>query len=397
VRVLDLRSRHDLFAELARVGADRECWPVFAAKREVLAVRIDGLSTAAANILKQVALTAGGDCAVHRSVASGRVRRSDAVLFVTPRQLQGVLARLKTQPECVSRLAPELKQVRDRYARTALPVRLGGRTVDLARRTFVMGVLNVTPDSFSDGGRYLDASAAVERAEAMQEEGADIIDVGAESTRPGSRPVAPREQLDRLLPVLKGLKRRLTAPVSIDTTSARVAQAALDEGAQIVNDVSAFRFDAGMAGTVARARVPCVVMHMRGKPRTMQRNPAYKDLMAEVVTFLAETLAHGEKAGIKRSQMIVDPGIGFGKRREHNLEILRRLRELRSLGAPILVAPSRKRFIGETLGLEVGERLEGTLASCVVAAGNGANILRVHDVRAVVRALRLADAIAGRN
>jgi len=397
VRVLDLCNRADLNAELARVGADRECWDTFAAKRGVLAIGIPELSTATANILKQTALVAGGDCAVHHSVVSGRVRRSDAVLFVTPRQLDGVLVRLKSQPACVACLASELEQLGERYIRPALPIRLGDRVVDLARRTYVMGIVNVTPDSFSDGGRFLDPAAAVAQALRMQDEGADFIDIGAESTRPGAEPVRAAVQLKRLLPVLTRVRRGIKIPVSVDTTSARVAELAIAEGAVMVNDVSALRLDRRMPRVVARTRVPCVVMHMQGQPRTMQRNPRYRNLMAEVAAFLDDAVARGERAGIERSQLIIDPGIGFGKTREHNLEILRRLRELRSLGLPVLVGPSRKRFVGETLKLGVSDRLEGTLAACVMAARNGANIVRVHDVRATVRALKLADAIAGRN
>jgi dihydropteroate synthase len=272
-------------------------------------------------------------------------------------------------------------------------LRLGGRKFDLSGRTRVMGILNVTPDSFSDGGRFLEPAAALDHAVAMSEEGADFIDIGAESTRPGSRAVPAKLQLARLLPVLRAVKRKVKAPVSVDTASSVVAQAALREGADIVNDVSALSGDRRMAAVVARAGAPCILMHMKGKPRTMQRNPEYSDLMAEVTRFLAAALARGEATGIDREQMLVDPGIGFGKTVEHNLEILRRLSELQSLGVPVVVGPSRKRFIGAVSDAPPGERLEGTIAACVLAASNGANVLRVHDVKPVVRALELADAV----
>jgi dihydropteroate synthase len=395
VRALETSLASDLRQELSGVGADPASWPVFAAKARALAFSVRGLSTAGANILKQVALVSGGDCAVHRDVASGRARRSDAVLFCTPRQLDAVIERLKVQPECAARFGPELARIRDRLAGPARVIRLGRRTIDLGRRTHVMGILNVTPDSFSDGGRFLSPAAAVEHGRAMAGAGADFIDVGAESTRPGSEPVPAREQVARLEPVLEGLRRHVRVPISVDTTSARVAEAALDLGADMVNDVSAFRFDRRMARLVARRGVPCVLMHMQGRPRTMQRRPAYADLMDEVHGFLADALERGERAGVCRSQMIVDPGIGFGKTREQNLELVRRLAELRSLGTAVLCGPSRKRFIGETLGLGVAERQEGTLAACVMAARGGADIVRVHDVAPAVRALRMADAIAG--
>jgi len=360
-------------------------------------VKFEGLSTATANILKQTVLACGGDCAVNRATASGRVRHTDAVLFATRRQLRVLLDRLTSQPECVARLVPELVELSGRLLIPARIIKLGREAVDLGRRTHVMGILNVTPDSFSDGGRFLEPSAALDHAVAMAEEGADFIDIGAESTRPGARPVPAKEQLARLLPVLRALKKKVKAPVSVDTTSAMVAQEALREGADLVNDVSALNGDPRMAAVVARTGVPCILMHMRGQPRTMQQNPRYRDLMAEIAGFLAAAIERGEQAGIKRIQMLVDPGIGFGKTLAHNLEILRRLAELGSLGAPVVVGPSRKRFIGAVLDVEPDQRLEGTIAACVLAARNGANVLRVHDVKSVVRALKLADAVELRN
>lgn len=396
-RLLVVESRRDLEQELDRVGVDSAAWPIFRQKAGVLAIKLNGLSCATANILKQTALAAGGDCAVHSRVASGRVRRSDAVLLATPRQLAAIRARLRHQPECAARLGPELLALQRRSERARLVISIGRRRIDLGRRTHVMGVVNVTPDSFYDGGRYYDARRAVEQALRLEDEGADFIDIGAESTRPGSAGVSREEQLRRLVPVLRGLKGRLGVPVSVDTMSAFVAEVALREGAGMINDVSGFRADEKMAPVAARAGAPCIVMHMKGRPRTMQRNPRYRDLMAEIIAALAESLRLGEAAGIPRGQMVADPGIGFGKTAEHNLEILRRLRELGSLGVPLAIGPSRKSFIGRVLGLEPQERLEGTLAACVVAARNGANLLRVHDVKAARRALALADAIGGRN
>ncbi len=393
MRILTLYHKFDLEAELARVGADPCSWSIFADKREALALWVNRLSTAGANILKQTALACGADCAVHRDVASGRVRHSDAVLFGTRRQLLGLCARLASQPECVARLVPELRTLLERASGCFGAVRLGKKEIDLGARTFVMGTLNVTPDSFFDGGRFLDPDAAFRRAMEMEQDGADFIDIGAESTRPGARPVAPKEQLNRLLPVLRRIQGKVRVPISVDTTSATVARAALDAGAQMVNDISGLAFDENMARVLARTGVPCVVMHIQGKPRTMQRQPKYRNLMQEVIDGLDAAIGRAVEAGVRREQVIVDPGIGFGKRLEHNLEILRRLSELRSLGRPILVGPSRKSFIGAITGLGPEQRLEGTLAATVLAAVNGANILRVHDVKEAVRALRVADAI----
>ena len=396
MRILVLSHKQDLKQELARVGTDEVCWDIFQAKGEMLGIKIDGLSVAGANILKQTALACGGDSAVHRAVASGRKRKSDAILFVTRRQLSGLVMRLKKQPECVSRLVPDLSLLDKRFHKPGLAVRIGRRRVDLGARTYVMGILNITPDSFYDGGRFYDPAAALKRALEIEAEGADFLDVGAESTRPGSLPVSPKQQVKRLLPVLRLMRHRLKIAISVDTTSAKVAEAALDEGAQIVNDTSAFSQDSRMADVVAKTGVPCVVMHILGKPKTMQRRPKYKDLMGEIIGWLDAAVEQGVRAGVKREQIIVDPGIGFGKRLEHNYEILRRLKELRSLGRPILIGPSRKSFIGRTLDLEPAERLEGSLSAAVVAAENGANILRVHDVKQTVRALKMADAISGK-
>lgn len=263
----------------------------------------------------------------------------------------------------------------------------------MERRTALMGVLNVTPDSFSDGGRYFDPARAVARGIELAEQGADIIDIGAESTRPGARPVSAREEMERLLPVIRGLRRAVAAPISVDTYKAEVAKAALDEGADLVNDISALRFDPAMASVVAAERVPVALMHMQGSPRTMQQSPAYRDVVLEVKEFLAERVRFALDAGVSPQGIIIDPGIGFGKNLDHNLALLRGLAELASLGRPVLVGPSRKTFIGKLLGSGPEERLEGTLAAAVAAVLAGANMVRVHDMREARRAVRIADAL----
>jgi len=264
------------------------------------------------------------------------------------------------------------------------------RELNPDERVLIMGILNVTPDSFSNGGRFLSPDAAVERALAMEKEGADIIDVGGESSRPGAEPVPVEEELRRVLPVLERLRGKLRIPISIDTTKAEVAEAALRAGASIVNDISALRFDPAMAPLVAKFGAGLVLMHMLGTPKTMQQAPHYEDVVTEVRDFLAERAQYAQSQGIPREAIAVDPGIGFGKTVEHNLELLRRLPELVELGFPVLVGPSRKSFIGAILGLGVEERLEGTLAACAVAVVRGADILRVHDVKEVRRAADLA-------
>lgn len=263
----------------------------------------------------------------------------------------------------------------------------------MAGRTALVGILNVTPDSFSDGGRYLNADEAIAHGVRLAEEGADLIDIGGESTRPGARPVSAEEELERVLPVIRGLRRAVAIPLSIDTYKSRVARAALDEGADVVNDISALRFDPAMASLVVTENVPVVLMHMQGTPRTMQERPFYRDVVAEVRDFLSERFRFALAEGVKPEQIVVDPGIGFGKDLEHNLALLRDLSALEALGRPILVGPSRKTFVGKILGIGPEDRLEGSLAAAVAAVLAGANMIRMHDVREARRAIAIADAL----
>jgi dihydropteroate synthase len=268
-----------------------------------------------------------------------------------------------------------------------------GRRLTLGPRAWLMGVLNVTPDSFSDGGRYFDAAKAVDHGLALVAEGADVLDIGGESTRPGSLPVPEAEEMRRVVPVIEALRVRTAALISVDTTKAAVARAALDAGADIVNDTSALRFDPAMAGVVARSGAAVVLMHMKGTPLTMQDDPSYADLLGEIAGFLDDRIRVAEAAGIPRERVIVDPGIGFGKSLAHNLELIRRQDVFHALGRPLLMGFSRKAFLGRVLGLPPDERLEGTIAAAVVSVERGAHILRVHDVGPVARAVRAAEAI----
>lgn len=268
----------------------------------------------------------------------------------------------------------------------------------------LMGIVNVTPDSFSDGGAFMDVDAAVEHACALVGEGADIVDIGGESTRPGAEPVAEEEELRRVLPVIEGLVARETAAqISIDTSKAVVARAALAAGASLVNDVSALRADAEMAGVVADSGAECCLMHMRGEPRTMQADPRYDDVVDDVRAFLGERLAFAVGQGIAAERVMLDPGIGFGKTEAHNLELLRRLQEIAELGRPLVIGTSRKGFLGGILARAAGlgepvgvaERLAGTLASNVLAYERGASVFRVHDVGPVRDALAVTAATLG--
>jgi dihydropteroate synthase len=291
-----------------------------------------------------------------------------------------------------------MNTVNDNKIRQPAPIRAGNMTMRFGERPYIMGILNVTPDSFSDGGDFFDHGRAVEHALEMVEAGADLLDIGGESTRPGSDPVAAEDEIDRVVPVIEQVAKYATVPISIDTTKASVAEAALEAGAALVNDVSALRFDADMAGLVAKAAVPLVVMHMKGEPKTMQTGPiVYSDLMGEIGTFLKEVVEKAERAGIARERIIIDPGIGFGKQPEHNLMILKRLSELAVLDRPILVGVSRKAFIGRVLGLEAKERIFGTASAVAAAVMAGAQIIRVHDVAELSQVARMSWAIYTEN
>ena len=266
--------------------------------------------------------------------------------------------------------------------------------LDFPDKTCIMGILNITPDSFSDGGRYFDKTSAINKALQMTEDGADIIDIGGESTRPGSEPVPVEEELRRILPVIKSIAGEIKIPVSIDTYKSEIAKRALNAGASMVNDISGLRFDPEMAKVVSDYKVPVVIMHIKGTPKIMQHKPVYDALIPEILEYLSQSITIAGKAGISDNIIMIDPGLGFGKTFEHNLEIIHNLQEFTLLEKPVLIGPSRKAFIGKILGdLPPKERLEGTAAAVAISIMNGANIVRVHDVKEMARVARVADAI----
>ena len=283
------------------------------------------------------------------------------------------------------------------FHRTRFRLRLRSRTLILGERTLVMGILNITPDSFSDGGKYLDSEAAIARALQIEENGADLIDIGGESTRPGAAPITSEEELGRILPVIQVLSGKLRIPISVDTRRSEVGEAAVEAGAEILNDVSGLRTDPRLGEVARRARAPLILMHMRGAPRTMQRGPFARDVIRDVTTGLRQSVARARRAGLAKTQLLVDPGIGFGKKFEQNFEILARLPEFARLGFPIVVGTSRKAFLGKALAepggssVPPGERLLGTAATVTASILGGAHIVRVHDVAEMVRVARLAD------
>ena len=353
-------------------------------------VRIEGLRAETALLLSRLSAESGGSARAFRERGG-----TTLVAEISAEGWNPFLRSLAPASPALAEISRELRAVLRAGRFPARDLRLGRRRLRLGRRTLIQGILNVTPDSFHDGGRWLEPGRAVDRAFRMVEEGAGVVDLGGASTRPGSRSIPAREETRRILPVLKALAGRLTVPISVDTTQSAVAAAALDAGAEIVNDVSGLTFDRRMASVVARHDAGLVLSHIQGRPRSMQHRPRYRHLLPEVVAFLRRAIGRALEAGVHPESILVDPGIGFGKTAGHNLLLLRHLRVLRSAGRPILVGASRKSFLSKALGREAGteERLEGSLAVAALAVYNGAAALRVHDVAETVRAARVAEAV----
>ncbi|MDD5594262.1 MAG: dihydropteroate synthase [Candidatus Margulisbacteria bacterium] len=395
-RIIEMGSLAAADKEIFSIGADQAGVKLMAPKAVFRVVKLKDVRPTAANILKQEMLSFGGEAATAYGSIDHSVRETDVLVSGTLRQFRRLTDKLKMHQFGLPKIAGEIENCLKNYDRSPAPIKIGPRTFHFGRRTYIMGILNVTPDSFADGGRYFEPRAAIDRAKAMVDEGADIIDVGGESTRPGAKPVLADEEIRRVLPVVKALAKSRLA-LSIDTRKAKVARAALEAGAGLVNDVSGLRYDKAMPKIIARYKVPVCLMHMLGTPKTMQKKPVYQDLMGEIIDYLFAGIAIAKNAGILLEQIIIDPGLGFGKTVENNLEIVRRLRELKALGRPILVGPSRKSMIGRVLGLPAEERLEGTAAVAAVAIANGANIVRVHDVKEMRRVVRMTDSLVGRS
>lgn len=387
---INVANKKDALKVLATVGADEEGCRYMSPKAVHRLIMLEGVKPKQANIIKQEMLSKGGEAAVSRGVIDCSVSETKVLLMGTLRQYEAFTVKLKSQPFGLPALANRIREAlsgQEGFRPYVLDCR--GKTLCLGERTLVMGILNVTPDSFSDGGRYYDPGQALERAWQMVKEGSDIIDLGGESTRPGHTQVEKDEELKRVMPVLKRLVAEIPVPVSIDTTKLEVAKQALEAGAHILNDQWALRSDPAMAGLAAEYDAAVVLMHN-------QKGNSYRDLIGDIVKYLRESVNTAAEAGIPREKVIVDPGFGFGKTPEQNLELLRRLGELRCLGVPILIGTSRKSMIGKVLDLPVEQRVEGTAATVAVGIMNGADIVRVHDVMEMTRVARMTDAIMGR-
>jgi dihydropteroate synthase len=393
-RALVIESQQDLISAIQKVGASPHGTKIMSEKGMLRAILLEEITFKQAIIIKQEMLSKGGDAAVHAKVAALTGDYTDVLLMGTLRQLQRAAEGLMRQPFGLRRIGEEILEVLDALEPSAGRIlQLGEHTLELGSKTYVMGILNTTPDSFSDGGKRMTVESAVEHAWRLVEEGADIIDIGGESTRPGSMPVPAEEEIQRVVPVIEALGKDFPAPISVDTYKSEVAEAALGAGAHMINDISGLTIDPRLGEVVAEAKVPIVLMHMKGRPKDMQENPQYESVVSEVARFLRDAAERAQEYGIPAENIIIDPGIGFGKTCAHNLELLRKLKELRSLGYPILIGTSRKGFIGRTLGLPVEDRVEGTSATVALAIASGVDIVRVHDVKQITRVARMSDAI----
>jgi dihydropteroate synthase len=395
--VLELTGAPEIALELERTGCEPEGVGIMARKGRTVLLRLDHVPLKAAPLLKQEMLAAGGDSAHARGIADHSRPESSAVLMATPGQYRRALDKLDRQPFQLREIALAVEAALAHHAGSR-PRTLPGtrRPIPVGGKTRVMGVINITPDSFSDGGKYAEPGRALARARGLVSEGAELIDVGAESTRPGAVEVDLETEWGRLAPVLAELGAGSPVPISIDTRHAEIAERAIAAGADLVNDVSGLR-DAAMRRLLARTGTPAIAMHMRGTPTTMQQDTSYTDLRGEVYGALADAVALAVEEGVPADRLLIDPGLGFGKSAEQNLELLAHLGEFRSLGPPVVVGASRKGFLGRALGgAAPAERLEAGIAAAVLAATAGAAYVRTHDVGPTVRALKLADAALGR-
>ncbi|MEA3485574.1 MAG: dihydropteroate synthase, partial [Candidatus Aerophobetes bacterium] len=366
---------------------------ILASKTSFHLIKLESISSRAANLLKQEMLGIGADAGIKKEIASFDVKKSDILLMGTESQYKKLIPRLKRQPFGLATIASQLKQALNNFEQRKFVISLRDKKLDLRKKVAVMGVLNVTPDSFYDGGRYIEQDKALRRVESMIKEGADLIDIGGESTRPGAKRVGTDEELQRVIPVISEIRKFFDILISVDTYKADVAREAIETGANLINDISGLRFDSELKKVIAKYDVPVVIVHIKGTPGNMQNNPQYECLMGEITSYLRNSIKIAEEAGISPDKIIVDPGIGFGKTTEHNLEIIRRLGELKSLGKSILIGASRKSFIGNILKLPLSERLEGSLAIASLSVFQGAHIIRTHDVKETRRALDITKAI----
>jgi len=392
IRCLHITNAREAIHQMGRVGVDATGIKLMKGKTLHFNLRVEGIEPRAANLLKQEMLSLGGDAALDKRGLDCSAQQTEAILMGTQKQFEKLIDKLSPyQP--LHALGHSLKETLKNISKTHYSIRCRKQTFTLGKRTLLMGVLNVTPDSFSDGGLFFDKEKAIAQGLRMVEEGADMIDIGGESTRPGSKPLGLEEELRRVIPVIESLSKEIGIPISIDTYKSAVAKKAIEAGAEIINDISGLKYDPTLAKVAAKEDTPLILMHIRGTPETMQKDVHYESLFSEILQYLSDSIQTAESAGLDPQQIIIDPGIGFGKTLEDNLLIIKNLFEFRVLGKPILLGTSRKSFVGKILDADAKDRIEGTLSSIAIGVLNGAHIIRCHDVLQAKKAIAVADAI----
>ena len=390
-----IKNKEDGIRILKKIGVHEEAIDIMLPKIFHFNIKFKNIAPQDAIILKQEMLSIGGDAAISEKTLPPHSENTDVLIMGNEKQLLKLARKLQSQYTRLVLLGKKIEEILGNVSKK-VEMKIGNRRFSFGEKTYIMGILNVTPDSFYDGGKYESIEKAVERAKEMEKEGADIIDVGGESTRPFSSPVSEEEEMRRVLPVIKALKGEIEIPISIDTYKPAVAEKAIEAGADMINDIKALRSD-GMVEIAKEYDVPVCIMHMKGEPKNMQVNPRYDDVVEEIYEFLEERIKFAVSKGFDEDKIIIDPGIGFGKRTgggiEDNCEIISRLLELKALGKPLLIGISRKTFIGNIAGGSVNERLEGSLGAEAIAIANGADIIRCHDVMATKKMAMVVDAI----
>ncbi len=390
-RIIHINNMKEANEEIRKIDVDADGIPWLAPKALHISMKLENISTYASLILKQEMLGKGGDVAIHRGAINKSVENSDALLMGTLTQYRKLIYKLNLQSPALQQIATQIQSLLE-VIENGKPESFECRKYkfNIRERTYIMGILNITPDSFSDGGKFTNIEAAIKYAKEMVDFGADIIDVGGESTRPNHEPIDALTEINRILPIVEHLSKEITVPISIDTSKALVAEKCLDAGASIINDVWGLKKDPDMADVISKHGAGLIIMHNQDKPD-------YNDLMGEIIKDLRNSLSIAQRAGIRKECIVVDPGIGFGKTLEHNLEIMRRLKELDTLNLPVLIGTSRKSMIGNILDLPINERLEGTAATVTLAISNNVDIIRIHDVKEMTKVARMTDAIVRSN
>jgi len=397
MRIFSFNCPNEVKRIMHDIGVDPYGAKIMLPKASTFLIRLNAVNNIASNILKQEMLALGADAAIARGALTGKTKKTDILLIGQLAQYTCLVNKLKMQPFGLRQLARELDENIKNFTKNDFVLSLKKSSLDLGKRTQIMGIINLTPDSFSSDGLYRLPSnnypeLALKRAQELVASGADIIDLGGQSSRPGAKNISLKEELLRVEPVVKLLAKKIKVPISVDTTKPEVARASLEAGAQIINDICGLR-DKRMIKVVARYKAAVVIMHMLGSPANMQKIIAYDSLIEDIAAYLKKAIDSAHAGGIKPDKIIIDPGIGFGKTPAHNLEIIKHLSDFKVLGKPILIGPSRKSFIAKVLGLHSPSPASGSLASCVMAALHGANIVRVHDVKEVSQSLKMVEAV----